>query len=89
MVLFSLGIIVTVFLKMKLKRLTSLRGKWKSFRSISSYLFPYSVVYMLYLEYENKSLLKFFSCLGTETLILKKRNRYYIAKECVDTVVSK
>lgn len=57
-VLFSLGIIVAVFLKMKLKRLMSLRGKWKSFQSISSYLFPYSVVYMLYLEYKNKSLLK-------------------------------
>ena len=46
-VLFSLGIIVAIFLKMKLKRLMSLRGKWKSFQSISSYLFPYSVVYML------------------------------------------
>lgn len=74
---------------MSFKKKLSLRGKWISFQSISSYLFPHSIVYMLYLEYKNKSLLKTFSCLRFESLFLKKSSKYYIEKEYVELCLSK
>lgn len=74
---------------MSFKKKLSLRGKWISFQSISSYLFPHSIVYMLYLEYKNKSLLKTFSCLRFESLFLKKSSKYYIEKEYVELCLNK
>lgn len=47
----------------KKKKKTEFEGGNGSFQSISSYLFPHSIVYMLYLEYKNKSLLKTFLAL--------------------------
>lgn len=45
-----------------MKRSTNLKnefeGQIESSQSISGYLFPHSVVYMLYLEHKNKHLVK-------------------------------
>lgn len=49
-VLFLLVLQLLYFLKWSLKKtMKATEGEMKSFQSISSYLFPYSVVYMFYL----------------------------------------
>lgn len=67
-----------------MKRLTNLNkfeGQIESFQSISSYLFPHSVVYMLYLEHKNKHLVK--TILAMDLKLAIYSSKYSTEKQCI------